>query len=286
MTHITFRELLDIPLQELPAHALRPVRVAVLDTGVDATHAALKGRVIRATAYCIYPDSGQVACAPLPPKRNHDPSGHGTGVAAILADLAPNARLQDMRVLEADSAGYGCVVLRGLADAIEGDAEIINLSVAISKDKWWSETSRLLEEAYRRNKVVVASRRNFPRPGDQGLPAELPTAISVDAAAFSSCWMLRFLHRSSVEFAARGRDVQTAHAGGGWTRLTGTSFAAPVVSALCTLLRGANRDLTIFELKSILKFHAESRRGRASRNSMDSMRSDICTAMARSGRRP
>ena len=67
---------------------------------------------------------------------------------------------------------------------------------------------------------------------------------------------LRYFRQSRIEFAALGENVRTARAGGGWTRLTGTSFATPVVSALCALLRGANRELTLFEIKSILKHHA------------------------------
>jgi len=261
MAPMTLRDLLDVPLRDLAALSLRPVRVAVLDTGIDATHELLRGRVARALSW-RRGRGGTLLSSPLRRGADNDPSGHGTAVAAIVAGLAPNVRIEDVRVLDADSAGYGAVVLRGLEEAIEGDADVINLSVAIARDRWWPETARLLERAYVRNKVVVAARRNLPRPGDLGLPAELPTAISVDSAAFPSPWLLRFLRNSPVEFAARGRDVATARAGGGTIRLTGTSFAAPAVSALCALLRGANPRLTIFEIKSILKWHAERfRRG-------------------------
>lgn len=261
MASVPLRDLFDIPLRDCAALPLRPVRVAVLDTGIDASHSSLHGRVVRATAW-RKANSGAILSSPLRRGADNDPSGHGTGVAAIIAGIAPNARIEDVRVLAADSAGYGSVVLRALEDAIDGDADVINLSVAIAKDRWWPETSRLLERAYVRNKVVVAARRNVPRPDDLGLPAELPTAISVDAGAFASPWLLRFLPRSPVEFAAAGCDVRTARAGGGTVRLTGTSFAAPAVSALCALLRGANPRLTIFEIKSVLKWHAERSRCR------------------------
>jgi subtilisin family serine protease len=253
-----FSRLLSVPLWELATLPLRKIRVAVLDTGIDSSHPALRARVPRAVAYRKFQDDAIVSC-PLPRRTNNDPAGHGTGVAGIIAALAPNTVLHDYRVLDADSSGFGDVVLRGLADAIASDADVINISIAISKDRWWAATSRLLEDARDRGKIVVAAKRNFPRPGDLGIPAELPAAISVDAASFPSPFLLRHFPRSPIPFAAHGHAVLTARPGGGWTRLTGTSFAAPVVSALCALLLGANPTLELFELKTLLKHHASAR---------------------------
>lgn len=252
-----FRDLLDAPFEALPQASLRRVDVAVLDTGIDATHPALRGRIAAAASW-NKSEGGGIVRSRLRRTGDNDPCGHGTGVAGVIAAIAPNARIHDFRVLDADCAGFGDVVLAGLRAAIESRAEVINVSVAFSKDRYWAETSRLLEEAYVRGKTVVAAKRNFPRPGDLGIPAELPTAISVDAATFPSPFSLRYFRQSKIEFAALGDNVRTARAGGGWTRLTGTSFATPVVAALCALLLGANHDLTLFEIKSILKHHAEN----------------------------
>lgn len=254
-----FARLLTTPLWELSSLPLGKIRVAVLDTGIDSSHPALRTRVSQAVAYRKTP-GGRIVPSPLPRRANNDPAGHGTGVAGIIAAIAPNAVLHDIRVLDADSSGFGEVVLGGLADAIASDADVINVSIAIAKDRWWADTSRLLEEARDRGKIVVAAKRNFPRPGDLGIPAELPAAISVDAASFPSPFLLRHFPRAPIPFAALGHAVLTANAGGGWIRLTGTSFAAPVVSALCALFLGANPALELFELKTLLKHHARSRR--------------------------
>ena len=252
---IPFRDLLDLPFAELARRALRPVRVAVLDTGIDASHEALSGRVARATAW-RRDGRGGFAPAPLRRGENNDPCGHGTGVAGVIAAFAPNAVLEDVRVLDADGGGHGAVVLEGLRRAVEGDAEIVNVSVAFARDRHWAETSRLLEEAYVRGRIVVAARRNVPRPGDLGLPAELPTAVSVDAGRFGDPFLLRYFPHARIEFAARGEDVATARAGGGRIRLSGTSLATSAVAAICALLRGANPGLSLFEIKTLLKHHA------------------------------
>ncbi len=252
---VAFTDILATPLADLSGLKLRPVAVAVLDTGIDARHEALSGRVAKAVGYRR--DNGEHVAVKLSRRANNDPSGHGTGAAAIIAALAPNARLIDYRVLDADNGGYGSTVLQGLRDAIDSAAEIINVSVAFTKDRYWDETARLLEEAYRRNKIVVAAKRNIPRPGDLGLPAELSNAISVDMGDYGNPFVLRFLKGSPIEFSADGTAVLTAQTGGGYTRLTGTSFATPTVAAFCALLRGLNHDLKLFEVKTLLKHYAD-----------------------------
>lgn len=252
----TFRELLDLNIEDLPGLDLRPVTVAVLDSGIDATHPALKGRIVKASS--LGKDGrGIVATRLLNKKANNDLCGHGTGVAGIVAAIAPNAAMEDVRVLGCDCSGYGDVVLDGLESAIKGKAEIINISIAFAKDRYWARTAKLLEKAYIMGKIVVASKRNIPLPGDLGIPAELPTAISVDAAAFANPFILRYFRKSRIEFAAQGENVKVPRSGGGWTRVTGSSVATPVVAAFCALLRGLNRDIALFEIKSILKHHAD-----------------------------
>ena len=63
---------------------------------------------------------------------------------------------------------------------------------------------------------------------------------------------MNFLTGSGIEFRARGEDVRVAAMGGGYTTMTGTSFATPTVSGICALLRGAYPDLQTFEVKAIL----------------------------------
>ena len=171
-----FRDLIGAPPWELAALPLRRVKVAVLDSGIDGSHEALRGRVFRATAWKKSPD-GTPCPEPLAPRSNNDPAGHGTGVAGVIAAMAPNAIIEDVRVLEADAAGFGSVVLAGLRAAVEGDAEVINVSIAIEKNRWWREAAELLEEAYLRyeRKIMDLLEDAYP---------EQPEKIMLSAEAF------------------------------------------------------------------------------------------------------
>lgn len=252
---MTFIELLRIDLTNLIKYKLRPVKVAILDTGIDASHCKLRGKIKQAYGYSMQ-DNGEIKQVQLNKSSNNDPSGHGTGVASIISSLAPNTTFIDYRVLSPDNAGSGSIVLKALEHAISSDVDIINISITLPKGKYWDATVVLLEKAYQCNKIVVASKRNIPMPNDLGLPAELSSCISVDCAKFSTPYFIKFLKQSTIEYAANGVGVLTAKTGGGYHRLTGTSFATPTVAALVALMRGLLPDLHLFEIKTVLKNHS------------------------------
>jgi subtilisin family serine protease len=245
----TLRTLLGKRLTELPRRRLEPVTVAVVDSGIDATHPQLAGRIVRALR--VEPAGKKQRIVPGAVPRNADVYGHGTAVASIICRIAPNARIVDIRVLDPDNICTGETLLEGFRHAIDSDARLINMSLAASA-KFARPLRELCETAYRRNRVVVASRRNMPLT-DEGFPAEVATCIGVNSAKFTSQFQVAFQRDRVIEFAAHGEEVVVAAPGGGETTLTGTSFAAPAVSGLCALLLGACPDLRPFDLKSLLR---------------------------------
>ncbi|MFB3820168.1 MAG: S8 family serine peptidase [Candidatus Methylomirabilales bacterium] len=241
--------LLRTRLAALARRPLPPVRVAVVDSGVDATHPELRGRVARAVRVQPSGTKQRVITGAVP--RNADVYGHGTAVASIICKVAPNAEILDIRVLSPDNVCSGDTLVEGFRHAIQSGARIINMSLAASA-KFAAPLRELCEMAYRRNQLVVASRRNMPLT-DQGFPAEIATCIGVDNTRLPSQLAVLFRQDGVIEFAAHGEDVVVAAPGGGTTTLTGTSFAAPAVSGICALLVGASPDLRPFEVKSLLR---------------------------------
>jgi len=183
---------------------------------------------------------------------NADVYGHGTAVSSIIAGLAPNTRIMDIRVLDDNNVGTGEALLAGFRFAVEQKARVINMSLA-ARAKFAAPLHSLCETAYRQNQIVVAARRNMPLVGDDGFPAELSSCIGVDIGKFPSLFIIKFLGDQPIEFVAHGEEVKVAAAGGGYTTMTGTSFATPVVSGLCALLVGAWPDLHPFDVKSLLR---------------------------------
>ncbi len=236
-------------VEALRAGPLESVEVALLDTGVDATHPDLAGRVC--DAFEVVRSRGRYKAEKCSVPTNNDASGHGTGVASIIAALAPNARIVDIRIARTERSGRGEALLAGLRLAWERRAAVLNVSLSCDR-RFLVPVSELCEAAYARTQVVVAAQQN-ESSGEKGIPAELSSCIGVDWDRTASDNALRFRFKHRVEFSAAGRDVPVAAPGGLRTMRSGTSFATASVTGLCALLLGAHPRLTPFELKSVLK---------------------------------
>ncbi len=243
---------LSAKLKELPSRELEPVAVAVIDSGVDATHPDLLGRVEHAVSIEKINEEYKVVEGTAP--ENADVYGHGTAVASIITGMAPNARIIDIRILNAQNVGAGEALIAGFHYAVEQKMRIVNMSLA-AKARSMSLLNSLCETAYRQNQLVVASRRNMPLV-DDGFPAEFSSCIGVDIGKLLSQFDVEFRKDHAIEFIAKGEEVAVAAAGGGHTTMTGTSFATPAVTGLCALLVGAYPDLFPYDVKSLLRAFA------------------------------
>jgi subtilisin family serine protease len=249
---VSLTAALSEPWEELVRRARSPVDVAILDSGIDATHPALAGRI--ASAWGAGPASNGATVAALAPDANNDLYGHGTAVASIVARLAPNARLHDVRVLGTTNSSGADELIAGLAHAVEQGWPVLNLSLAAREDARGA-LQELCERAYYRGQIVVAARRNVPI-GNEGLPAELAACIGVEIGSLSEPYDYRFTLGQPIELAALGEGVLVAQPGHGWTTVTGTSFATPAISAVVAVLLGADPGLQSYEVKAILKNRA------------------------------
>jgi len=240
-------------VEKLREQPLAPVDVAVLDSGVDATHPDLTSHVVKAYAAVTEDDGVSIVEQSLP--GNHDDYGHGTAVASIIAGIAANARMSDYRVLGTDNTGAGEALVASLKHAVDVGVRVINMSLAATS-AFGGKLETLCDRAYRRGQIVVAAKRNMPL-SDLGFPAELTSVVSVDRAKFSSRLALRYIPDSIIEFVGHGDDVVVAAPGGGYTTKNGTSFATPAVAGIVAVLLGAYPDLRPFEVKAILRAWAE-----------------------------
>jgi subtilisin family serine protease len=237
-------EALRLTPADLASRALAPVDVAVIDSGIDATHPDLLDRVVASKRL----EDGQLV--ELPEPANNDTFGHGTGVASIIARIAPNARMVDIRVLRPGNKGSGDDLLAGLRLAVHARHPVINMSLA-APARFAPQLIPLCERAYYQDQVVVAARRNMPI-SDEGFPAEFACVLGVDNGDLPQPVSLRYRPRRVIELEAPGDAIVVAAPGGGYTTLSGTSFAAPMVSAVCAMLLGAFPTLRPYEVRAIL----------------------------------
>ena len=232
-----FQQMSAAALQQISVGAR--VKVAVIDTGVDARHPDLSGQVARQRDYV----SGGGALVEGVPER------HGTEVMGLIAarannrqgivGLAPGAVITSYRACwtesRAERPGPGTArcnsftLAQALGAAIADGADVINLSLGGPSDPL---LTRLARHAQSRGAVLVAAAP--PERLGKGFPSEVPGALVVasagDAAeADADGWLV-----------APGRAVLTTVPNGGYDMDTGSSLAAAHVTGVVALLRAAD----------------------------------------------
>ena len=240
------------------------VRVAVLDTGLDASHPAFAGRA----------DPGYDVLNGGVPVTT-DPSGHGTHVAGIVAagesadsvGGAPSVTVVPVRVLDASAGGFLSDVIAGIlwaADPLGGRADVINLSLgaALTDPAAIAQIDDAVTTAAGEGTVVVAAAGNSSCSLPE-YPAASPGALSVAALCqpgsthlcpTDSPWpsdgyqLATFSSRSPGGVAAPGVDIPSALPGGTYGSKSGTSMAAPFVAATAALVRAHCPSLTVDEI--------------------------------------
>jgi type VII secretion-associated serine protease mycosin len=221
------------------------VTVAVLDTGVDASHPDLAGHVL-AGVDLVDGTEGV----------SNDPHGHGTHVAGTIAALtgndegvasvAPDARILPVRVLSASGGGYMSDVANGIVYAADHGADVINMS--ISSTSQVGAVTNAVAYARSRGVVVVAAAGNSRANGSPTAYPAADTGVIAVSATDSADRVAPYSNRGGyVDVAAPGSDILSTFPpalGAGYRRMNGTSMAAPHVAALAALLKGADRALS------------------------------------------
>src|SRR5438876_477780 len=219
------------------------VRVCVLDSGVERDHPDV-GRVDQAVAIALVDDETQVE-----KDTEGDLCGHGTACAGIIRSLAPECELHSVRVLGAGFTGSGAALLAGLRWSIEHGFDVINMSLSTTKQKFAELLHELADDAYFKRTMLIASAHNMPV---ESYPWKFSSVISVGSHELADPFTFFYNPNPPVEFFARGFNLDIAWVGGGRLRATGNSFATPHVAGIAALILGKHRELTPFQLKSVL----------------------------------
>jgi subtilisin family serine protease len=230
------------------AHAMTSgagIRVAVIDSGIDASHRDLSGVVVARRDFTT---------GPLAP--------HGTEVAGVIAargangagimGVAPEAELADLRACRAGAgpnAPADCdsyTLAQALDFAVNSRFDVINLSLAGPDDPL---LARLLAGAEAQGiSVVVAA----PPPGDNRdrFPASVSTVVAVVTSEGAGQW-------PATAIRAPGVDVLTTFPGDRYDYGSGSSLSSAHVSGVVALMRALDRHLSPQQVRTLLAAHRQ-----------------------------
>jgi thermitase len=214
------------------------VKVAVIDTGIDLYHPAFATRLVPASERYDFVDLDTV------PQEEHGHAyGHGTNIAGIIAQIAENAQIMPLRVLDGNGAGDSDDVVAAINWAVDKGAQVINLSLGTYDS---TAVSLALDNATRRGVFVVTASGNsgdndvnFPArqcgsSGKNGRWGDMAISVgSVDRfdrrSKFSS------YGKDDVGMSSPGELIYAPAPDNQVAAWSGTSMAAPMVSASLVL---------------------------------------------------
>jgi subtilisin len=223
------------------------VRVAVIDSGIDADHPMVGDAIDRDNGVVVTldPDNEPV----ITPGPHEDAYGHGTACAGIIHSFAPEARITSVRVLGSGLTGKAAAFLSGLAWAVDAGFDVINLSLGTTKRDWALAFHDVCDDAYFRNSFVVTAANNMVRAS---FPSLYSSVASVACNLATDPWRFHYNPEPPVEFLARGIDVEVAWLNGETIRTTGNSFSAPHIAGIAALIRSKHPELRPFQVKTAL----------------------------------
>ncbi|MFI6799431.1 S8 family peptidase [Streptosporangium canum] len=234
------------------------VKVAVLDTGIDATHPDFAGKI--ATSQSFVPD------APVT-----DGHGHGTHVASTIAGsgaasggkykgVAPGAQLVVGKVLADDGSGQDSWIIEGMEWAANSGSKVVSMSLGAGPSDGTDPISQAVNDlsASTGTLFVIAAGNSGALPGTVALPGAAEAALTV-AAVDKQDQMAYFSGRGprfgdsglKPDIAAPGVDIAAARATGTamgtpvddhYTEASGTSMATPHVAGAAAIMAQQHPD--------------------------------------------
>lgn len=215
------------------------VRIGMVDTAISNEHPAFsQAEIVQKPFLAVENHTGELAA----------PRAHGTAVASVLVGAStpqtqprlPGATLFNASVFyegsEATSGATLAHLLEGLNWLAKQNTSVINISLTGPDNRILAAAIKSLQQ---KGPLLVAAVGNEGPAAPPLYPAAYEGVIGVTAVDNSRA-LYRWANRGEhVTFAARGVDVPVAHPNGGQIQDSGTSLAAPVVTALlaCSLPR-------------------------------------------------
>jgi subtilisin len=207
------------------------VKVAVIDTGIDASHPDLAGAVA----------GGFNAVDSANPDAFGDDQGHGTHVAGTIAaardgkgvvGVAPKARLYAVKVLDRFGNGSFSEIIAGLEWAVQNKMQVANMS--LGADEGSEPLLRAVQAAQKAGLVIVAAAGNASG-GAVSFPGAYPETIAVSASDQQDHFASYSSQGEAVAFIAPGSAILSCAPGGKYATHDGTSMATPHVAGLAAL---------------------------------------------------
>ena len=243
---------MSFPFADQTGHG---VKVAIVDSGVAPNHPKI-GPMAGGIALTVGPDGA------IRQSTDHaDCAGHGTACAGIIHRKAPAAALYSVRIFNESLQADSRLLIAAIEWCIEQGMDIINLSLGTTEVTQRDALLQFCQQAADQGILMVAAEHE---EGRESYPAHLPQVIGVGAGPLQGPYDYYHRQGAAIECIARGDLQRLCWLEPPEVMLAGTSFAAPHITGLLTLIRQAHTSASLAQVREILRNHALPEAARAS----------------------
>lgn len=221
------------------------ILVAVLDTGVDAKHPDLEGKVIGRSG-TEYADL-------------NDEISHGTGIAGIIAantnniqgiaGISWNTRILSIKITDEYGQSRVSDVISALEAVYQSGAKIVQIS--LSTNQYSEALKNAIQEAQNKGILIISTGGNTGI-NETRYPAGFNGVIGTGSIAENKELESYSTKGEHISLVAPGTDIYTTSLNYSYEKLSGTSFSAPQVAGTAALIWSIAPDLTNSKVREIL----------------------------------
>ncbi len=222
----------------------KTVEVAVVDTGVNANHEYLKGRVEPTR---INTSSSGTR------NSSDDDNGHGTQVASVIVDATlNNIVIKPYKVLDNHGTGTFASVAAGINCAVNDGVDVINISLGFYEH---SETLKAAVDYAYENDIIVVSSAGNDNTDNPMYPSSYPNIIRVTATNQNNV-VANFSNYGNVDIGAPGVSIMVANYKSGYLTASGTSLASPLVASVAAVILSITPNASPEDVIKLIKDNA------------------------------
>ena len=216
-----------------------PVRVAIIDSGIDPTHEKI-GAVHEVLLDSVSPQAAVGA-------------GHGTACAGIICQIAPTAALYDVRIFDESLTADPPALLAAIRWTIEQRMDVVNLSLGTADVAFRDALAGVCRQAREAGVILVAAEHN---DGRESYPAVLPDVIGVAGGKVRGRCGYYYRPGHAIECVARGDMQRVCWIDPPYVMVSGTSFATPHVTGVVAMIRQAHPSASLEQVRELLQANA------------------------------
>lgn len=180
----------------------------------------------------------------------NDTNGHGTSCTELILRVAPEVEIYPIRVFGKRIETSANILIEAIKWAAEKNIKVLNFSLGTLLAEALEPLYSACEYARRKGIIIISANSNSE---DWSYPAIFENSIGVKLGKFENIFDFEFIENEAVECIVKGLHDDVLTLSGRRMKSGGNSFAAPIITALVSLIIENNPNYNLDDVRKCLQ---------------------------------